>query len=139
VVQIPGVRVGDMPTNQPVPEGIYHLRVDKAELKKTSAGSKNPGSPMAEVTFTIFGPEEAEEFHGRKVFENLMLVGDGMFRLRQLLEADGQGEDFVLEDTEQLLKIECMAVVQIEPEREQDGKKYNARNKVAKFMPMPSA
>lgn len=131
-------RVGDMPTNTPVPEAIYHLRVDKVELKKTGPNSKNPNTPMAEVTFTIFGPEEAEEFHGRKVFENLMLAGDGMFRLRQLLEATGQGEDFVLEDTDQLLHLEVAAVVQVEPEKEVDGKKYGARNKVAKFLPLPA-
>ena len=88
MVQIPNApRMGDMPKGEPVPEAVYHIRCDKAEFKTTGAGSKNPGAPMCAAQFTIFGPEEAEEFHGRKVFENLMLSGEGMFRTRQFLSS----------------------------------------------------
>jgi hypothetical protein len=130
-------RLGDMPKSEPVPESVYHIRLDKATLKKTGAGSQNPGSPMAEAQFTIFGPEEAEEFQGRKLFENLMLTGEGMFKLRQLLEVTGEDENYVLEDTDQLVGRECAAVVQIEPAKKgEDGKRYDARNKIARFMPL---
>jgi len=135
MVQIPTAsRLGDMPSGSPVPEGIYHVRLDKAEYKV----SKKTKIPMAEVQFTIFGPESAEEFHGRKLFENLMLDGEGRFRTRQLLEATGETEDFILEDTEQLLGRECAAVVQEEKEREdpETKQKYPARNKIARFMPI---
>jgi hypothetical protein len=132
-MQIPNApRLGDMPKSSPVPEGVYHLRCDKAELKM----SKEKKTPMAEAQLTIFGPEEAEEFHGRKVFENFMLGGEGMFRTRQFLEASGLPEDFVLDDTERLIGLESGAVVQVEPEREADGKVYPARNRVAKFIPI---
>ena|SRR6185436_11829480 len=135
MVQIPNApRLGDMPSNTPVPEGIYHLRCDKVGYKTTGATAKTPGSPMAECQFTIFGPAEAEEFHGRKIFENLMLDGAGMFRVRQFLEATGENEDFVLDDTDQLVGRECAAAVQIEKEKVVDGKKYDERNKVARFM-----
>jgi hypothetical protein len=135
MVQIPNApRVGDMPSNTPVPEGIYHLRLDKATYKTTGTGSKTPGAPMAECQFTIFGPQEQEEFHGRKIFENLMLDGSGMFRVRQLLEATGENEDFVLEDTDQLVGREVAAAVQVEKEKVVDGKRYDERNKVARFM-----
>jgi len=135
MVMIPNApKLGDMPKGEPVPEGIYHIRCDKATYKT----SKEKGLPMAEVQLTIFGPDEAEQHHGRKLFENLMLSGEGMFRTRQLLEAAGNDEDFVLEDTDQLVGIECAAVVQVEKERKdpESGQVYSARNKVARFMPI---
>lgn len=127
-------RLGDMPSGEPVPEGIYALRCDKAELKF----SKEKKTPMAEVTWTIFGPESAEEFHGRKVFENFMLDGEGMFKTRQVFEAAGFDEDFTLEDTDQFLNIEVGGVTQIEKERTDTatGKTYPAKNKVAKYIPL---
>ena len=133
MVQIPNApRLGDMPSGEPVPEAIYHVRCDKADFKVAKGEKK---TPMAAVTFTIFGPEEAEEFHGRKLFENLMLAGEGMFRTRQLLEAAGNGEDFVLDDTDQLVGIECQAVVQVEKERKnpENGETYPARNRITRF------
>jgi len=135
---IPGApKMGDMPTGSPLPEGVYHLRCDKATFKKTGPNSKVPGSPMSEVQMTVFGPEELEEFHGRKVFENFMLSGEGMFRTRQFLEAAGKDEDFVLEDTDQLLGLEVGAVVQVEPAKKgDDGKTYPERNKVHRFLPL---
>jgi hypothetical protein len=130
-------RVGDLPKSEPVPEGLYHIRADKAEYKTSGPNSKKPGSPMAEVQFTIFGPEEAEEYHGRKLFENFMLAGDGAFRIRQFLEATGEDENFVLEDTDQIIGRESGAVVQVEPPRPgPDGKQYDARNRIVKFLPL---
>jgi hypothetical protein len=128
-------RMGDMPKGEPVPEGIYHIRCDKASYKVTGQAAKNPGTPMAEIQFVIFGPEEAEEFHGRKLFENFMLAGEGMFRTRQYLEATGENEDFVLEDTDQFLQRECAAVVQVQAAgKGPDGKDHPARNRVARFL-----
>jgi hypothetical protein len=137
MVMIPDApRLGDMPSGEPVPEGVYHIRCDKATFKT----SKEKHNPMVEATFTIFGPADAEEFHGRKVFDNLMLSGEGMFRTRQLLEASGETDDFVLEDTDQLLSRECAAVVQTEKAREEvvDGvkKSYQARSKIARYSPI---
>ena len=137
MVEIPNApRMGDMPKGEPVPEAVYHIRCDKTSFKRSGSGSKHPGTPMAEAQFTIFGPEEAEEFHGRKLFENFMLDGEGMFRTRQFLEScPGIDEDFVLSDTDQLLNLECAAVVEIEPERrdQETGKVYPARNRIKRF------
>jgi hypothetical protein len=136
MVAIPNApRLSDMPKSEPVPEGIYHLRLDKADYKLSSKKQES----MVEVHFSIFGPEEAEQYHGRKVFENIMLAGPGMFRLRQLLEATGEDENFVLEDTEALIGREVAAVVQVEPARqdpENPGKEFSARNKIARFLPI---
>jgi hypothetical protein len=133
MVSIPNApRLGDMPKGEPLPEAVYHVRLDKAEFK-LSAEKKNP---MASCQFTVFGPDEAEEFLGRKIFENLMLTGEGMFRTRQLLEQTGETDDFVLEDTEQLIGREVGAVVQVEKERKDatTGEVYGARNKIARFV-----
>lgn len=139
MVAIPNAqRLGDMPSGEPVPEGVYALRLDKAEYKV----SKESKTPMAEVTWTIFGPDSQEEFHGRKVFENLMLDGEGRFKTRAALEAAGYDEDFVLEDTEQLVGLEVGAVVQIEKERDVknaatgETKHYGPKNKVARYLPL---
>src|SRR5688500_17733816 len=114
MVQIPNAKpVGDMPKGEPVPEGVYHLRSDKVGYKE----SKAKKTPMAEVQWTIFGPTEAEEFHGRKIFENLMLAGEGMFKTRQVLVAAGKDEEYVLQDTDDLLNIEVAGVVSVEKER----------------------
>jgi hypothetical protein len=122
-----------MPKGDPVPEAIYHIRCDKATYKESGPTSKNPGSPMAECMFTIFGPEDAEEFHGRKIFENFMLSGEGLFRTRQYFESAGESEDFTLEDTDQFLQREVAAVVGIEKEKVVDGKTYGARNRILRF------
>jgi len=132
MVQIPNApRVGDMATNEPIPEAKYTFRVSKAEYKV----SKEKKTPMVEITLTVTGPADAEEYVGRKVFENLMLAGEGTFRTRQLLTAAGKSEDFVLEDTEQLIDMEIAGIVQTEKERVDPatGQTYPARNKVAKF------
>jgi len=132
-------RLGDLPSGEPVPEAVYHLRCDKAELKFVKQG-KNKDAPMAEVMLTIFGPEDAEEFHGRKLFENLMLTGEGAFKTRQFLTAAGFDEDFILTDTDELLRVEVVGVVGIEKERAEvdennkpTGKIYQARNKVNRY------
>jgi len=138
MVAIPNApRMGDMPKGEPVPEGTYHLRCDKSTYKTTGPNSKSPGSPMAECQLTIFGPDEAEEFHGRKIFENFMLSGEGMFRTRQFLEAAGWGDNDVLDDTDKLVSLEVAAVVTIDEARTgEDGKAYPARNRVAKYQPI---
>ena len=141
MVQIPNApRLGDMPSGEPVPEGIYAVRVSKEEFKISKSVNK---TPMIEAQLTIFGPESQEEYHGRKLFENMMLSGEGQFKTRQFLEATGHDDDFVLEDTDQVHDLEVGVVVQIEQERKEldesgrpTGKVFPARNKVAKFIPL---
>jgi len=127
-------RLGDMPKGEPVPEGVYHVRVDKSEYKE----SKEKKTPMANLEMTIFGPSDAEEYHGRKLFDLLMLSGEGMFRTRQLLEASGEGDDFTLDDTDQLIGREIGVVVTTEKERKDPntGQTYAARSKVARYVPI---
>lgn len=130
-------RMGDMPKSEPVPEGTYYARVDKAGYKVGTSGKK---TPYAEATFTIFGPAEAEEYHGRKFFNNLMLDGDGMWRTRQFLEAIGKDEDYVLDDTDDIVGSECAVVLKVTPEQqdpENPNRTFAAKNEVTRFMPLP--
>jgi hypothetical protein len=139
MVMIPNApRLGDMPKGEPIPDGLYHLRCDKATLKETGASSKTPGAPMVEAQLTVFGPDDQEEYHGRKVFENFMLTGEGMFRTRQFLEAGGLPEDAVIDDTDIFIGVETAAVVQVEKERKDPKTQqvYSARNRVARFLPI---
>ena len=132
MVMIPNApRMGDMPKGQPIPEGTYHLRCDKAEYKI----SQKNRIPMAVCELTVFGPADAEEYHGRKIFENFMLSGEGMFRTRQFLEAAGEGADFILSDTDQLKGMEVAAVVQIEEGKKdpETGVEYDPRNRVKAY------
>lgn len=130
-------RVGDMQSGEPVPEGLYYLRCDKAEYKPT----KEKNEPMAAVQLRIFGPEAAEEHHGRVIFENFMLTGEGTFRTRAFLEHAGKDEDFVLEDTDQLLQLEVAAVVTVEKEQKdpKTGQVYPAKNRVTRFLSIEEA
>jgi hypothetical protein len=138
MVQIPNPpRLGDMPKGEPVPEGIYHIRCDAAGYKE----SRQKATPMAECTFTIFGPEDAEPFHGRKLFENMMLAGEGMFKTRQFLSATGEDDDYVLEDTDSLVGRECAAVVVVQKERKdpETGQVFDPRNQIKRFKSLDEA
>lgn len=139
MVLIPNApRLGDIPKGEPVPEGVYHLRCDKATLQIVKEGKKSAGAAMANCELTIFGPQDQEQYHGRKIFENFMLAGDGMFRVRQFLEGAGKDEDFVLEDTDALISLEVGAVIGVDAERKDPttGQVYSARNRVKKFLPI---
>ena len=128
MVQIPNaVPVEEMKGNEPVPEGRYNLRCEKAEyvVKGKQATSKDP---YASCQFVITGPEDQESYIGRKVFANLMLAGRGMFLTKGFLTGSGEDSSFILEDTDQLEGREAGATILIE---KREG--YDDRNKVKSF------
>ena len=128
MVQIPNaVPVEEMKGNEPVPEGRYHLRCEKAEFvaKGKQATSKDP---YASCQFVITGPEDQESYIGRKVFANLMLAGRGMFLTKGFLTGSGEDSSFILEDTDQLEGREAGATVLIE---KREG--YDDRNRIKQF------
>jgi hypothetical protein len=128
MVSIPSpVSVSDMKGNEPVPEGRYNLRCEKAEyvVRGKQATSKDP---YASCQFVIIGPEDQEEYIGRKIFANLMLGGPGMFLTKGFLQGSGEEVEFLLEDTDQLVGREAGGTVQIE---KREG--YDDRNKIKSF------
>lgn len=132
MVMIPNApKMSDMPKSEPIPPGVYHVRCEKASYE---VGKGEKKTPYAATQWSVFGPEEMEEFHGRKLFTNLMLSGKGMFQTRQVLEAAGWDDETQLEDTDQLIDIEAAAVVEIEPEKEIEGKLIPPRNVIVRFL-----
>ena len=128
MVAIPSpVAVDDMKGNEPVPEGRYNLRCEKAEFvsKGKQATSKDP---YASCQFVIIGPEDQEGFIGRKVFANLMLAGPGMFLTKAFLTGSGEDTSFLLEDTDQLQGREAGSTILIE---KREG--YDDRNRIKTF------
>ena len=128
MVAIPSpTAISDMKGNEPVPEGRYNLRCEKADfvVKGKQATSVDP---YASCQFVIMGPEDQEEYIGRKIFANLMLSGPGMFLTKAFLTGSGEETDFLLEDTDQLIGRESGALVLIE---HREG--YDDRNKIKTF------
>lgn len=128
MVQIPNaVPVEEMKGNEPVPEGRYNVRCEKAEYvaKGKQATSVDP---YASCQFVITGPEDQEQCIGRKVFANLMLAGRGMFLTKAFLTGSGEDNSFILEDTDQLEGREAGSTVLIE---KREG--YDDRNRIKTF------
>lgn len=57
--------------NEPLPEGVYRVKVEKIELGETGPNSKNPGMPMAKIQFRIVG----KEHNNQCLFYNQVLFG----------------------------------------------------------------
>ena len=128
MVAIPSpVSVDDMKGNEPVPEGRYNLRCEKAEYvaKGKQVTSKDP---YASGQLVITGPEDQEQYIGRKIFANLMLGGPGMFLTKGFLTGSGEDPAFLLEDTDQLVGREAGSTVLIE---KREG--YDDRNRIKQF------
>lgn len=56
--------------NEPLPEGVYRVKVEKIELGKTSDKSKQPGCPMGKIQFRILEGEHKKQC----LFMNKLLV-----------------------------------------------------------------
>jgi hypothetical protein len=125
-----GSPIGAMPDLfEPVPAATYNVRVDKPEY--VAVPKSKSAKPYVKAELVIIGPGD-NEFIGRRVFQNYPLTGPGSFRMRELLTVTGHSLDFRLTDTDQLLGLECMVKVVIEP-----GKNgYRDRNTVKEHLPL---
>lgn len=145
-----GRKIGDMAKSEPLPDGIYHVRIDKTEEKRSEPSQANPDPwPYIATEYTVCGGSP-EEFHGRKFFENMTVAPGKDFTLRQLSEAIGLGEDdeiYVVEGEGQpavfqhhlFFEKELLVAVTTEKAgKGKDGKHYEARNKVTRRMPLQS-
>jgi hypothetical protein len=149
-----GTSVGDMTKNEPLPEGVYHVRVVKAELKQPTvekmAEKEKEGKeafPYINYDYVVTG-DSPEEFHGRRIFEIGTLQPGATFVNRDVLSACGFDDDVSLRDAlPELPNRELLLGVTIEgvwnAERKiwegkkgKDGKFYEARNKVTKRLPL---
>lgn len=58
-------------SNDPLPEGTYHVKVEKLEIGETGKDSKNPGVPMGKIQFRILKGEHKNKC----LFMNQVLFG----------------------------------------------------------------
>src|SRR5690348_3332782 len=100
-----GATVGDMTKSEPLPEGVFHIRVNKAEVRMPSEPfKKNPDGSQGEENYPyinydyVVTGDSPEEFHGRHVFEIGTLKPGATFVNRQVCEAAGFSEDTTMAD-----------------------------------------
>ena len=91
------------------PQGYYQAVVEKCENKLTKDGTK----AMLKWTFNITEPEE---YIGRKVYTNTMLVQSSLWVLKRLLLAIGLGTEESLAgevefDEEDAIGLPCTVVM----------------------------
>lgn len=103
---------------EPMPAGSYFTKIIKAEVKKSSKGND-----MISVQHEII----SGEFAGRKVFDNIMLMQESAFKMKQYAEVMGveSGDEI---DTADFMNKECC--VQL-GQREYNGSIQNDVKKVS--------
>ena len=117
----------------PMPAGDYEM-VAKTWESKTA---KTSGHKMISLTFEVIGPK----FAGRKVWENIMLEGNGLNvskgKLRNWRKAMGMDPDvnnFNLEALESMMNVPFNATLKVEEGRDKgDGTKWEDKNVISKF------
>jgi len=117
----------------PMPAGDYEMVALTWEAKT----AKSSGHKMISLTFEVVGPK----FAGRKVWENIMLEGNGLNvskgKLRNWRKAMGMDPDvdnFNLQALESMMKIPFGATLRIEEGRDKgDGTKWEDKNVIGKF------
>jgi hypothetical protein len=144
-----GTKVGDMTKSEPLPEGVYHVRIGKAVVthpkqstKKDKSGQDVQTYPYVNWDLVVTG-DSPEEFHGRHTFDMGSLKPGATFTNRQYLEALGYGEDVTLGEALPEINAgnsELLVGLVVEPEgiSPADNKWYPARNKITRRLKLGS-
>jgi len=132
---IPGVRVGDLPKTNLLPDMTARLRVNKAEYRdpealKAEGKIKGDSKLSAGINLDLVVITEGE-FFGRHVFDGVDVEGDFAYRSREFLEAVEYPADEDI-DTDKLVDAEFIATIRTQKESN-DGQ-YPAKNRIGKFM-----
>ena len=111
----------NVPTREPLEEGVYHLVVTEAAEKTSSTGN-----PMLTLTFNVQNvPGE------HKLWNNFTLIDKALWKLKEFLEAigmDTSASPQVQFDVAELIGTECDAMVI------QELYKGEATNRIKKFL-----
>lgn len=114
-----------------LPNGKYHCQITGAEMTETSGG-KAPGTPMVKMEYTII----TGKFENRRVWDNLVLNNESLWKTKSLLYACGwteeevKSEDFDFDvDELELVGRELDVRVGRQPAKDD----YEARNKVTGY------
>jgi hypothetical protein len=137
------MRLGDMSTGEPIPEGVYPVRIAKVEIRRPDPTDKNPDPyEYASVQFVVIAhPDVDEVLHGRYIFDNPSFAPNANHRLRKLTEAVfGKDEDIDVVDSiksGRFENAEVLASVVIQKAgKGKDGKYYEAKNNIVKYLPL---
>lgn len=134
--------VQDQVEYKPIPAGVYTLQlVDYKEGSVQSTESKNYGATKFDFQFEVVGPDSVpENLLGKKVFDNVTLVQNSLWRLKAMLKAFGvevpedgdidlEFDDFIGETLDAKIKVTPARKDPKDPTKE-----YQARNAIAQFV-----
>ena len=111
----------NVPSREPLEEGVYHLQIAKVEEKQSSTGN-----PMLAIEYDV------REVEGnRKVWDNYVLIDKCLWKVQELFKALGIDTSAVVEmDVQELVGLEVQAKIIQEP--------YNdaVQNRIKKIMPL---
>lgn len=109
----------NVPSRDPLEEGVYTLTIAKAEEKVSSTGN-----PMLSIEYDVLGTK------GRKLWDNYVLIDKTLWKLKELFDALGIPTDSIVEmDVFELIGMQVQAKVVQE--------QYNGEtvNRVKKILP----
>lgn len=110
------VDFSDVEEFEAVPVGDYVVEITEAEAKQSSTGKA-----MLTLQLTV---KEPDEFEGRKLFDNLMLEGNALWRTKRALESimgDELPKGAYGLDTNELIGIQCGVYVTQRVWKKEDG------------------
>ena len=102
----------------PLPAGNYACKIESAEV-----GTSQNGNNMIKLKLIVLDGE----FAGRKLFDNIMLMQESAFKMKQYAEVIGieSGEEI---DTQDFMNRECIVLL---GQREYNGQLQNDIKKVS--------
>ncbi len=120
-----------------IPAGTYRLECVDCEVRASGPNSKNPGTPMIWFHWKVVGGEH----DNARIFENLMLSGDALWKTKQLYIAM-YGKQYVKEnptfsgDASEFVGAQLDAKVIQQVWAEEDGGDGEPQNKVGRYLPL---
>lgn len=121
----------------PLPAGRYTCQVDDFKMGKASENAKNAGADTISWELTVVDNDN-EEYNGRKVWENMTIVPNSLWRLKAFLEAAGfEANDDMEFEPEDVLNstLDVKLVIQKGRKNPSTGEEYEPRNSIKAFFP----
>ncbi len=111
----------NVPSREPLEEGVYHLQIAQVEEKQSSTGN-----PMLAVTYDVLDVEG-----NRKIWDNYVLIDKCLWKVQELFKAIGIDTSEIVEmDVQELVGQEVQAKIVQEPYGD------SIQNRVKKIMPL---
>lgn len=122
----------DVPDREAIPAGEYVLEIVAVELK-VSKGEKTSGSQMLGMHWKVL----EGEFSNSRIFDNLLLAGNAMWKTKQAFAAMfGKKQQQFEMSTDEMAGTRVRARVIQDVWSEEDDGDGETRNRIAKYMPL---